>query len=210
MATPSMPIAAMGPFRHMRLHSRSPHQPQHTGPPLQSLQEEQHTQNSQAMCFLAVSSPVFGPRQVYGLIDGSVTVKCFYPPTKVNRHDRKYWCRESSRSCVTVVSSNGYTSSSYQGRASISDYPEQGVMVVNISQLALSDRGTYQCGIGLNGRGLSYKVSLDISEGNYILKYCFSFTFSLVNRAPQDACPGTASKSSGRSLRSGSSGVFLS
>ncbi|KAM9185129.1 polymeric immunoglobulin receptor [Mergus octosetaceus] len=113
----------------------------------------------------AISSPVFGPRQVYGLIDGSVTVKCFYPPTKVNRHDRKYWCRESSRSCLTVVSSNGYTSPSYRGRASISDYPEQGVMVVNISQLVLSDRGTYQCGIGLNGRGLSYKVSLDISEG---------------------------------------------
>ncbi|NWZ22657.1 PIGR protein, partial [Asarcornis scutulata] len=113
----------------------------------------------------AASNPVFGPRQVYGLIDGSVTVKCFYPPTKVNRHDRKYWCRESSRSCLTVVSSNGYTSPSYRGRASISDYPEQGVMVVNISQLVLSDRGTYQCGIGLNGRGLSYKVSLDISEG---------------------------------------------
>ncbi|XP_032059263.1 polymeric immunoglobulin receptor-like [Aythya fuligula] len=113
----------------------------------------------------AASNPVFGPRQVYGLIDGSVTVKCFYPPTKVNRHDRKYWCRESSRSCLTVVSSNGYTSPSYRGRASISDYPEQGVMVVNISRLVLSDRGTYQCGIGLNGRGLSYKVSLDISEG---------------------------------------------
>lgn len=163
------------------------------------------------MCFLAVSSPVFGPRQVYGLIDGSVTVKCFYPPTKVNRHDRKYWCRESSRNCLTVVSSNGYTSPSYRGRASISDYPEQGVMVVNISQLVLSDRGTYQCGVGLNGRGLSYKVSLDISEGNYsieVLLFFYNF-FSLFNRVPQDACPGTASKSSGRSLPLGSSRVFL-
>ncbi|NXK50760.1 PIGR protein, partial [Chauna torquata] len=113
----------------------------------------------------AASNPVFGPRQVYGLIDGSVTIKCFYPPTKVNRHDRKYWCRESSRSCLTVVSSSGYTAPSYQGRASITDFPEQGIMLVNTSQLALADRGTYQCGVGLNGRGLSYKVSLDISEG---------------------------------------------
>ncbi|XP_021233248.1 polymeric immunoglobulin receptor [Numida meleagris] len=110
-------------------------------------------------------NPVFGPQQVYGLIDGSVTIKCFYPPTTVNRHDRKYWCRESSRSCVTVVSSRGYRARGYQGRAAITDFPEQGVMLINISQLALADRGTYQCGIGINGKGLSYRVTLDISEG---------------------------------------------
>ncbi|NXL84716.1 PIGR protein, partial [Alectura lathami] len=113
----------------------------------------------------SISSPVFGPQQVYGLINGSVTIKCFYPPTKVNRHDRKYWCRESSRSCLTIVSTNGYTARDYKARASITDFPEQGIMLVNISQLALADRGNYRCGIGLNGRGLSYKVSLDVSEG---------------------------------------------
>ncbi|NXJ10107.1 PIGR protein, partial [Odontophorus gujanensis] len=113
----------------------------------------------------SILNPVFGPRQVYGLIDGSVTIKCFYPPTTVNQHDRKYWCRESSRSCVTVVSTNGYTARGYQGRATVTDFPEQGVMLVNISQLTLADQGTYQCGVGINGRGLSYRVSLDISEG---------------------------------------------
>jgi len=118
---------------------------------------------------------VFGPQQVYGLIDGSVSIKCFYPPTTVNRHDRKYWCRESSRSCLTVVSTSGYRARGYQGRVTIIDFPEQGIMLVNISQLTLADQGTYQCGIGLNGKGLSNRVSLDISEGNHT---AFSFTFS--------------------------------
>ncbi|XP_010722485.2 polymeric immunoglobulin receptor [Meleagris gallopavo] len=110
-------------------------------------------------------NPVFGPQQVYGLIDGSVSIKCFYPSTTVNRHDRKYWCKESSRSCLTVISTSGYTARGYQGRVTIADFPEQGIMLVNVSQLALADQGTYQCGIGLNGKGLSNKVKLDVSEG---------------------------------------------
>jgi len=113
---------------------------------------------------------VFGPRQVYGLFNGSATVKCFYPPTSVNRHDRKYWCKESARGCFTVVSTSGYTAPGYQGRISIIDYPQAENFQINISELRATDTGTYQCGIGINGRGLSYKVSLDVSEGNYSLR----------------------------------------
>nr|XP_010304695.1 PREDICTED: polymeric immunoglobulin receptor-like [Balearica regulorum gibbericeps] len=116
----------------------------------------------------AASNPVFGPRQVYGLLNGSVTVKCFYPPTKVNRHDRKYWCRESSTSCITVVSTSGYVAPGYQGRVSITDYPVAQNFQINISNLAMADTGTYQCGIGINGRGLSHKVSLDVSQGPHV------------------------------------------
>ncbi|NXQ94220.1 PIGR protein, partial [Sagittarius serpentarius] len=112
----------------------------------------------------ALSSPVFGPRQVYGLLNGSVTVKCFYPPTSVNRHDRKYWCRESATGCVTVVSTSGYTAPGYQGRASITDDPQAESFQINISELTMADAGTYQCGVGINGRGLSHKVSLDVSK----------------------------------------------
>ncbi|XP_013811798.2 polymeric immunoglobulin receptor [Apteryx mantelli] len=113
----------------------------------------------------AILNPVFGPREVTGLLGGSVTVKCFYPQTKVNRHDRKYWCRESTRSCQTIVSSNGYTAAGYQDRASIIDYPQQSLFQINISQLALGDRGTYRCGLGLNSRALSFQVKVDVSEG---------------------------------------------
>ncbi|NWW93638.1 PIGR protein, partial [Rhynochetos jubatus] len=116
----------------------------------------------------AASTPVFGPRQVYGLLKGSVTVKCFYPPTRVNRHDRKYWCRESAMGCMTIVSTSGYTAQGYQGRASIIDYPEAENFQINISELTMADRGTYQCGVGINGRGLSHKVSLEVSEGPHV------------------------------------------
>ncbi|XP_075299244.1 polymeric immunoglobulin receptor [Opisthocomus hoazin] len=116
----------------------------------------------------SISSPVFGPRQVYGLFNGSATVKCFYPPTSVNRHDRKYWCKESARGCFTVVSTSGYTAPGYQGRISIIDYPQAENFQINISELRATDTGTYQCGIGINGRGLSYKVSLDVSEGPHV------------------------------------------
>lgn len=115
---------------------------------------------------LAVSSPVFGPRQVYGLLNGSVTVKCFYPPTSVNRHDRKYWCRESATGCMTVVSTSGYTAPGYKGRASITDDPQAESFQIHMSELTMADAGTYQCGVGINSRGLCHKVSLDVSKGN--------------------------------------------
>ncbi|NXA24710.1 PIGR protein, partial [Ibidorhyncha struthersii] len=116
----------------------------------------------------AASNPVFGPRQVYGLVNGSVTVKCFYPPTRVNRHDRKYWCRELATGCMTIVSTNGYTAPGYQGRVFITDYPLAENFQIDISQLTMAEAGTYQCGVGLNGRGLSHKVSLDVSKGPHV------------------------------------------
>uniref|UniRef100_K7F6W0 Polymeric immunoglobulin receptor n=1 Tax=Pelodiscus sinensis TaxID=13735 RepID=K7F6W0_PELSI len=109
-------------------------------------------------------SSIFGPRQVTGLLGGSVTVKCFYPRTNVNRHDRKYWCKESTRQCATVISSNGYIAQDFAGRATITDFPEQGIFIMELSKLGLKDIGFYKCGIGLNDRGLSFEVKLDVSQ----------------------------------------------
>ncbi|NXS11257.1 PIGR protein, partial [Neodrepanis coruscans] len=112
----------------------------------------------------STSNPVFGPRQVYGLLNDSTIVKCFYPPTSVNRHDRKYWCRQQGGTCVTVASTNGFVASSYKGRVSITDHPEEHNFQINISALAPTDAGTYQCGVGVNGRGLSYRVTLEVNQ----------------------------------------------
>nr|XP_025034347.1 polymeric immunoglobulin receptor [Pelodiscus sinensis]XP_025034348.1 polymeric immunoglobulin receptor [Pelodiscus sinensis] len=114
---------------------------------------------------ISSSSSIFGPRQVTGLLGGSVTVKCFYPRTNVNRHDRKYWCKESTRQCATVISSNGYIAQDFAGRATITDFPEQGIFIMELSKLGLKDIGFYKCGIGLNDRGLSFEVKLDVSQG---------------------------------------------
>ncbi|NXY71294.1 PIGR protein, partial [Glareola pratincola] len=116
----------------------------------------------------AASNPVFGPRQVYGLLKGSVTVKCFYPPTSVNRHDRKYWCKESATGCTTIVSTSGFTAPGYQGRVSITDYPLAQSFQINMTGLTEAEEGTYQCGVGINGRGLSHKVILEVSQGPHV------------------------------------------
>uniref|UniRef100_A0A8D2JIQ4 Immunoglobulin domain-containing protein n=1 Tax=Varanus komodoensis TaxID=61221 RepID=A0A8D2JIQ4_VARKO len=105
----------------------------------------------------SASSPIFGPRQVTGLLGGSVKVKCFYPRTSVNRHSRKYWCKESARQCATIISSNGFVARPYEGRASLTDYPENGIFIIEISQLQQRDIGSYKCGVGLNDRGLSFR-----------------------------------------------------
>ncbi|NXB10236.1 PIGR protein, partial [Cnemophilus loriae] len=111
----------------------------------------------------AISSPVFGPRQVHGVLGGSATVKCFYPATPVNRQDRKYWCKQEGSRCVTVVST-GYIAPGYQDRISLTDHPEAENFQINISALELGDAGTFQCGLGVNGRGLSYRVTLSVAE----------------------------------------------
>ncbi|XP_066480758.1 polymeric immunoglobulin receptor [Tiliqua scincoides] len=110
------------------------------------------------------SSPVFGPSQVTGLLGGSVTVKCFYPQTSVNRHSRKYWCRESTRQCSTIVSSNGFVAKDFTGRATLTDFPENGIFIIEISELQGRDMGPYKCGIGFNDKGLSFRVNLDVSQ----------------------------------------------
>lgn len=117
---------------------------------------------------ILTSSPIFGPRQVTGLLGGSVTVKCFYPQTSVNRHDRKYWCKESTRQCATIISSSGFVAPEHVGRILLTDFPENGMFTIEMSELKNKDMGSYKCGIGLNSKGLSFKVKLDVSDGKYL------------------------------------------
>ncbi|NXD04921.1 PIGR protein, partial [Certhia familiaris] len=110
----------------------------------------------------AASDPVFGPRQVHGVLGGSATIKCFYPPTPMNRHDRKYWCKQRGSGCITAVAT-GYVAADYRGRISLTDHPEEENFQIHISQLRLEDNGTFQCGLGVNGRGLSHRVTLSVA-----------------------------------------------
>ncbi|NXQ29057.1 PIGR protein, partial [Alaudala cheleensis] len=110
----------------------------------------------------AASDPVFGPRQVHGVLGGSVTFRCFYPPTPMNRHDRKYWCKQTGSRCVTLVAT-GFVAPGYQGRISLTDHPEEENFQINISELGLGDSGTFQCGLGVNGRGLSHTVTVNVA-----------------------------------------------
>lgn len=123
-------------------------------------------------CLLAVfpvvsmKSPIFGPQEVSRLEGGSASIKCYYPATSVNRHSRKYWCRQGARGrCTTLISSERYVSKDYEGRANLTDFPESNLFVVDIGHLTQNDSGRYRCGLGINTQGLSFDVSLDVSPG---------------------------------------------
>ncbi|XP_063153534.1 polymeric immunoglobulin receptor [Candoia aspera] len=112
---------------------------------------------------VSASNVLFGPKQITGLLGGSVSIKCFYPPSTVNIHSRKYWCKETRR-CYTLISSNGFVDNDYKGRASLTDFPDNGIFIIEISDLRKKDVGLYRCGIGLNDYGLSFRVNLEVSQ----------------------------------------------
>lgn len=123
-------------------------------------------------CLLAVfpvvstKSPIFGPQEVNSVEGGSASITCYYPATSVNRHTRKYWCRQGAKGrCTTLISSDGYVSKDYEGRANITNFPDSSTFVMNIDHLTQNDSGRYKCGLGINSRGLSFDVSLEVSKG---------------------------------------------
>ncbi|KAF6293459.1 polymeric immunoglobulin receptor [Rhinolophus ferrumequinum] len=123
-------------------------------------------------CLLAVfpvvsmKSPIFGPQEVSRLEGGSASIKCYYPATSVNRHSRKYWCRQGARGrCTTLISSDRYVSKDYEGRANLTNFPESNSFVVDIGHLTQNDSGRYKCGLGITNQGLFFDVSLDVSPG---------------------------------------------
>ncbi|KAM9613224.1 polymeric immunoglobulin receptor isoform 2-T3 [Trichechus inunguis] len=122
-------------------------------------------------CLLAVfpavsmKSPIFGPQEVSAVEGNSVSIKCYYPDNSVNRHSRKYWCRqEAAGHCITLLSSGGFTSKNYTNRANLTNFPEDHVFVVNIIRVFQNDTGKYKCGLGVNNRGLSFDVSLEVNK----------------------------------------------
>ncbi|XP_012494304.1 PREDICTED: polymeric immunoglobulin receptor [Propithecus coquereli] len=138
---------------------------------------------------VSMKSPIFGPQEVSNVEGNSVSITCFYPPTSVNRHTRKYWCRQgASGRCTTLISSEGYVSSNYVDRANLTNFPGNGTFVVDIAQLSQNDSGRYKCGLGLNNRGLSFDVSLQVSEGPGLLKDTEVYTVD-VGRTVTIDCP---------------------
>lgn len=114
----------------------------------------------------SMKSPIFGPQEMNRVEGTSASIKCYYPPTSVNKHTRKYWCRQENNGiCTTLISSQNYISKDYKDRAKLTDFSENNTFVVNIFNLTKDDSGLYKCGLGVNSRGLSFDVSLQVSQG---------------------------------------------
>ncbi|XP_039176009.1 polymeric immunoglobulin receptor-like isoform X2 [Crotalus tigris] len=118
-----------------------------------------------------VSSTLYGPRLLISHVGGSVTIKCYYVTTSVNRHDRKFLCKESLHiSCQTIISSNAFIDQNYKERVSMYNNPQQGILQVTIRELKKTDSSYYRCGIGKIYNGLYARVNLTILEGQYLPK----------------------------------------
>uniref|UniRef100_A0A8C4VKS0 Polymeric immunoglobulin receptor n=1 Tax=Gopherus evgoodei TaxID=1825980 RepID=A0A8C4VKS0_9SAUR len=114
---------------------------------------------------------LYGPKLLTGEVGGSVTIKCFYRPTKTNRHDRKYWCKISRarRVCNTIISTSFFISEDYRDRASITDFPKNGTFTIQITQLEQNDAGAYRCGIGNSNKALFFSMNLTVLESTVLV-----------------------------------------
>ncbi|XP_053105664.1 polymeric immunoglobulin receptor-like [Hemicordylus capensis] len=124
------------------------------------------------LILLHVSGNIYGPRMQISHVGESVTIKCYYSTTTVNKHDRKYWCKESHnlRNCQTIISTNHFTLQDYEGRVSMKDIPQKGILQVTMTQLKKEDSRNYRCGIGKTNYGLHAGVNLTVLEGPNLLK----------------------------------------
>lgn len=112
-----------------------------------------------------MKSPIFGPQEVSRVEGSSVSITCYYPDTSVNRHSRKYWCKEGARGRCTTLISDSYISKDYEGRANITSDPKSNMFVVHIDRLTQNDSGRYKCGLGIINQGLFFDVSLEVIPG---------------------------------------------
>ncbi|KAM4796407.1 polymeric immunoglobulin receptor-like [Rhinophrynus dorsalis] len=111
------------------------------------------------------------PKQVTGIVDGSITIKCSYNLlTKANKYERKFLCREgrSLKYCDTIISTNYYIRKDFRNRASIVDNPAEGTITIQLSGLQMNDEGTYRCGIGNVGNGLTAVINVAVTEDSTI------------------------------------------
>ncbi|XP_039737649.1 polymeric immunoglobulin receptor isoform X2 [Pteropus medius] len=146
-------------------------------------------------CLLAVfpvvsmKSPIFGPQEVNRLESASASIKCYYPATSVNRHSRKYWCQQGARGrCTTLISSEGYVSKNYEGKANLTNFPESNMFVVDIGHLTQNDSGRYRCGLGMNNQDLFFDVRLKVSPALGLLNGTKVYTAEL-GRTVTISCP---------------------
>ncbi|XP_072853352.2 polymeric immunoglobulin receptor [Pogona vitticeps] len=115
-----------------------------------------------------VSGTLYGPRLLISPVGGSVTITCYYLATTVNRHDRKYWCKESKfpyKPCQTIISTNHFILQGYEGKVSMKDDPQKGILKVTMTQVEKQDSSNYRCGIGKTDGNLYAGVNLTVWEG---------------------------------------------
>nr|XP_028591594.1 high affinity immunoglobulin alpha and immunoglobulin mu Fc receptor [Podarcis muralis] len=152
------------------------------------------------LVLIHVSGTLYAPRLLISRAGRSVTIKCYYETTSANRHGRKYWCKESTNrhSCQTIISTNDFIHKDYEGRVSMHDSPQSGILQVTMAQLVKTDSSNYRCGIGnKNAYGFYAGVNLTIWEGPNMPKSP-EILWGKVRGSVMIQCPVETAKSSMR------------
>ncbi|XP_075706787.1 polymeric immunoglobulin receptor-like [Rhinoderma darwinii] len=112
------------------------------------------------------------PTHVTGKKEGSVFITCAYSTiTKANKYSRKYFCQEGGRygMCKAVITStSGYVHNNYIGRASIEDIKNEGLIIIQLSDLKTTDEGPYICGLGTDVNGIKAVFTVSVTEDSVI------------------------------------------
>ncbi|NXJ10100.1 PIGR protein, partial [Odontophorus gujanensis] len=157
------------------------------------------------------SSTLYGPRFLTGAVGGSVTHQCFYSITPANKHDRKFWCKRARDGiCYTIISTTNFISKEHMGRVFLEDVPQNGTFMVTMTQLKMSDTGTYRCGIGPTNRDLYVNLNLTVSTDVGTLRPT-ELLFGELRGSVTVSCPPGGSRGGTRRLwcRVGRSGCVL-
>lgn len=80
---------------------------------------------------------------VKGVVNGSVSVECYYDPK--GNVTLKYLCKWRKNGCTELINNLGDVLDSYEGRIVMHDNPENGTFTVILNQLLENDAGSYWC-----------------------------------------------------------------
>lgn len=103
---------------------------------------------------------------------GNVSVRCPYSAPDY-RTVSKAWCKEGDRkACTILVNTNlepsGYLRTPQQGRVTIQDDTQQGIVTITMEKLQAQDSGVYWCALYEHDHLFRMvEVTLSISEGEY-------------------------------------------
>nr|XP_025034353.1 fas apoptotic inhibitory molecule 3 [Pelodiscus sinensis] len=119
---------------------------------------------SMLLFLLQVSNAARRRVQMTGEVGKSITIIC---PVE-DMSERKFWCREITKACVTMISTSPYIDETYKDRISISERPQERLFQVTIRRLEEEDAGLYACGTGYHNdrdSGKTLQVELNVFNG---------------------------------------------
>ena len=114
-----------------------------------------------------------GTQQYTAKKSGNVSVQCEYSAPDYGAVS-KAWCKKGDdrKACTILVTTNskpsGYGRTPQEGRVTIQDDTQQGIVTITMEKLQAQDSGVYWCALYEDGQLLRMvEVMLSISESEY-------------------------------------------